>query len=93
MSITLNLARHGERILITRDGEPVAVMMGLDDWERLAPAEARVALARLEEDTAKPQPDGIERKTKNRIEGDERIGGWGLPDLGRRRSNPNGDIH
>jgi prevent-host-death family protein len=40
----LNDARRGNRVLVTRDGDPIAVILGLDEWERLAPEEAQAAL-------------------------------------------------
>ncbi len=44
----LNDARRGNQILVTRDGDPIAVILGLDEWERLAPEDAQAALDLVE---------------------------------------------
>jgi prevent-host-death family protein len=53
----LNDARRGNRVLVTRDGDPIAVILSLEEWERLAPEDAQAAQAladRVVDDADRP---------------------------------------
>jgi prevent-host-death family protein len=85
MRQVLNEARRGRQILVTRDGDPVAVILGLAEWSRLAPEDAQAALALI--DGAESSTGGVEgnEKTSGQEPAKSRmntIDGWGMPDIG-----------
>ncbi len=81
----LNEARRGRQILVTRDGDPVAVILGLAEWSRLAPEDAQEALALAEDaELNTGGTDGSHESAGHTSAGAamRTVDGWGIQDIG-----------